>query len=194
MPRVAAFDAAFGGIGVAVYDGQRIEAVRWKAFPAHNRTLAGLRDWLDTEVLPVVRSVDRVFVESTNVFPEAADAETGKPRSFMIQYQVSVRECAMAVSMWCVLMDVGHGDPEMVYPASWRSAYKSLIPKPRPKGAAAWKDWSCKTAPLLFPGCLNGLGQKAREDVADACLLASYGWSTMQPSTKVLKEKKVTRS
>ncbi len=186
---VLAIDAAWGGIGWAIYDGRRVLRTGWKTLPADKRTLRALRDWLDESLLPHCGSVDAVFVENTNVFGAPEDSD-GKPQNFMLAYQVSVRECAQAVSMWCVMMDVGQGEPTMVFPATWRSSYKAIIPKPRPKGAAEWKQWSQKIASQMFPGCLDGYGKKSKEDVSDACLLAAHGYGTLQPSVKILKERR----
>lgn len=184
---VVGIDAAWAGIAWVVHDGKKIIHRGWRAFPAP-RTLKALRDWLDVSLLPHCGDVTKVFVETTNLFG-APDSADGKPQNFMLKYQLSVRECAQTVAMYCVMMDIGEGDPEMVMPQSWRASFKALIPKPRPKGAAAWKVWSRQVCQQLLPGCLDGLGKKAKEDTADACLLAVHGRGTMQASVKKLKGK-----
>lgn len=186
--KIVAIDAAYAGIAWVKYDGHRILAKGWRAFPAEGRTLKAVRDWLDASLLPHCGDVTKIFIESTNLFGAPDDAD-GKPQNFMLQYQLSVRECAQTVAMYCVMMDIGEGDPEMVMPQSWRASFKAFILKPRPKGAAEWKAWSQKVCQQLLPGCLDGLGKKAKEDTADASLLAVHGWGSLQPSAKKVRGK-----
>lgn len=174
---ILVFDSAWGGIAWVIGDGKTIAAKGWKAFPSDGRTLRSLRDWLDASCLPHCRDITHVFIESTNVFG-APDDEDGKPKNFMLQYQVSVRECVQSVAMWCVMRDLP--EPEFVFPATWRASFKKLIPKPRPKGATQWKAWSVKLAPQIYPNCLDKLGKKCSEDTADACLLLSHVVGTLQ--------------
>lgn len=167
---VLSFDAAWGGIAWVILDDGRMVARGWRAFPADGRTLARVCGWLDTSLLPRFNGagVRTVAIETTNVYGAPEDSE-GKPQNFLLQYQLEVVKCAQTVAVWCVMM--GLPEPVMIAPQSWRAYYKKTIPKPRPKGAAEWKAWSLKTAPLFVPGCLVGCGKKEAEDTADAILL-----------------------
>lgn len=153
---ILSFDAAWGGVAWTLYDGTII-ARGWKAFPSEKRTLCGLARWL--ELIPL--KPDRIVIEISNI-------HTGGQQGFMVHQTISVRECIYAVAMWCAAK--WEIEPEFVMVSTVRSCFP--IPDPRPKGAEEWKIWAQETARVMVPGCLDGLGKKASEDMADTVLLA----------------------